>query len=296
MDCRVKRVTPYRTTTEPPEHHWLQTMAKLGAGALSLSHLGGTFRFRNSPIHNLMQWGAYWNLEVLPGSPLVYEHWIVHRLLIQGVSISTVEQDLIAISVLHSSLKASIPGLWWHNPTKQDLIRIFVKHLTKEVKLPCEVTVPFSFLNFVLMVQALDVKVPLQLHTRIVIQTLGLPGLRRVAAANLYMVRFPPVIRSLDFDPRKSDVVIDWVDGYDWCVGFCVNIDKNIPAGRHRWIFIPGRMVCGLSFGNDVRLWLSTYPVPDGPFLAAPTGSRALKFNSTPYTAFDRAIARAVAN
>ena len=296
VDCRVARLLPFRTVTEDPTYEWLQIMAKLSAGALSLSFLGGSFRFRDSPIHNLLHWGAYWCLEVLPGSPVVYEQWIVHRLLVQGVSIATVEQDFIAISVLHSSLKALIPGLCWHNPTRQDLVRVFVKHLGKEVKLSADCTVPVSACNFVMMINSLDSKIPMQLHTKIVLQTLGLGGLRRVAAKAIYMVRHPPALYSVDFDFLRSDVVLQWVDGFGLCVGLCIDTDKNIPAGRKRWVWIPGVMIMGLTFGMDIYLWLTTYGVPDGPFLACPTGPNASGFNPNQFTAFDRAFARAWLN
>ena len=293
MDCRVQRLVPLRAdTSEPPTFEWLTAMAKLGSGVLSLNHLGGSFRFRDSPVRNLLEWGKHWNLTVLPGSPEVYEQYIAHRVLVQGVDISTVEQDFIALSVLHASLKASIPGLWWHNPTKQDLIRVFLKYLSKEVKLQCEVTVPFSFINFVMMISALDRKSPLQLHARVVLQTVGFAGLRRVAATNLYLKRLAPVLFSLNYDFDASDVVQMWDDTFGWCTGLAISVDKNAVAGRTRWVWIPNNMVCGLTYGDDVRLWLSSYCIPDGPFLAAPANQTATKFRTTPYSAIDNCLAR----
>ena len=137
-DCRVMRVATHRTTNATPTFEWFKTMAKLAAGATVLQTVGGTFRFRFGSIRLLFEWGKHWELYVLPGSMPVYEVYICHRLLVQGVSIATVELDFITISVWHSLMRASIPGLWWHNPTRQDFIRLLIKHLSKEVKMANE--------------------------------------------------------------------------------------------------------------------------------------------------------------
>jgi hypothetical protein len=291
VDCRVGRLLPYRTVADPPTVDWLRNMAKLEAGVLSLSQVGGTFRFRTGVIRNLVEWGSHWGLEVLPGSGPVYEQYIAHRLLVQGVSVATLDHDFTTISVFHSTMRSLLPGLWWHNPTRQDVIRLFVKYLVKDVKLPARVTVPCAYGSFVKMVLALDPNVPRELHMRVVLQTMGLPGLRRVAAANLVIKRVAGK-RTIQCT-ACSDVWIEWSEEFGWCVALYINVDKNIRGGKFRWVWIPGKMRSGLTYGDDVRRWLLEYDVPDGPFLAAPTGARANRFSTTKYTGFDRCVAKA---
>ena len=294
VDCRVKALKLHRTTEAEPDFEWYSAMARLAAGTQHLSTLGGSFRYRTSSIPSLMRWGKQWGLEVLPGSPIVYEHFIGHRLLVEGVSIATVELDMIAISIWHSYFKATIPGLWWHNPTKQDLIRVLLKHLSKRVKLSAKVTVPFSYINFVIMINSLTGTDCITLHCKIALQIVGLGGLRRVAAVHLWLRRHSPAEHSLQFK-KDSDILVIWIEEFGWCTALHINFDKNIPAGAWRWVWIPGIMVCGLSLGQDIRFYLTRYAVPDGPFLAAPTGSRGRSWRSTVWSGLDRAVARTYA-
>ena len=290
VDCTVLGLKDHRIVDEEPDFEWYATMARLAAGTQFLSLLGGTFRFRSSPIHGLIRWGRRWGLEVLPGSTEVYSQFVTHRLLVEGVSISTVELDFIAISVWHATLKAAIPGLWWHNPTKQDLVRVLLKHLTAKVKLSSKMTVPLPLVDFVTMINCLDRNDPIQLHRRIAMQLVGFGGLRGVAAIHLHIKRAFPCLYSLAFI-SGSNIFLRWDDEFGWCVAVYINFDKNIPSGGWRWVWIPGIMKCGLSLGDDIRKYLTTWPVPDGPLLAAPKGSRGRDFHTSHWTGLHRAVA-----
>jgi hypothetical protein len=212
-------------------------------------------------------------------------------LLRDGVSIATVELDFIALSVWHKSVKAGIPGLRLHDPAKQDAVRVFIKHLLREVRLPAKVTVPLAFQEFVKMINSLDRNKPKELFARIVFMIYGFGGLRRVAAENLFIKRKDPALFSVDF-VEGSDVYMCYTPEYGWEVALLINIDKNIPAGRWRWIWIPGIMKCGLSLGDDLHKWLTEFPVPDGPLLAAPTGPKATGFYKTRFKGIDRLLAK----
>lgn len=291
VTCKVDNLLAYRTEGEPDDA-WFKVAAELCGGANALSALGGTYRYRLSAIRGLTQWGKRMALEVLPGSPAVYELFIAHRLLVEGVSIATVELDFISLSVWHYSLKALIPGLKFHNPTKQDLIRVFVKYLAKEVRLPASATVPCALWELVAMVKQFDTRDPQQLHAKICMEVHALPILRRIAAENLLVKRAYPQLHTVHF-VQGSDVALEWDIEFGLCAGFRVNVDKNIPAGRWRWIWVPGRMKCGLTLGEDIYHWLTTYPVPDGPLLASPRNKAATSFNTGKFKGFDRIVAMA---
>ena len=187
--CKVQRLRLYRTETEPPSAEWLERMARLESGCATLANMGGAYRFRASVLRNITEWGAREGLEVLPGSPPVYEQYITHRLLYQCVSIATVKQDFIGLSVWHSLVKAAIPGLQVHNPAKQDLIRIFIKQLLREVRPPAVATQPIPVWQWVAMVKSLSRDRPQELHARIVLQVLGWGALRPVAAFSPQVTR-----------------------------------------------------------------------------------------------------------
>ena len=67
--------------------------------------------------------------------------------------------------------------------------------------------------------------------------------------------------------------------------------DKNLKAGRYRWIFITNRCkIIPLRFGDDVVKYLTKWPVPDGWWLAAPYSRKGDRWRTTQFTAIDAAL------
>ena len=238
----------------------------------------------------LLDWGRKMGLEVFPGSPIVYKHWAAYRLLVQGVNAMTLENDFISVSVMHTSVKERA-GLKIHNPVRSAELKTLIKHLTKAVRIKANATRSFALKDFITMVLSLDKGDPRQLHTRVMIQCLGFGALRRGAAQKMRMKRLKGELLTTNFC-EGSDIRIINHPTYGLVLVLRKEVDKCLPGGQDLWTYIPDKMKCGLTPVSDMILWLTSYPVPDGPLFACPTGSTGSSFNRNEYTAIDLALAR----
>ena len=289
INCHVDELRKF-STESPPTDYFVQSARGLAAGFLSLEQHGGTFGYRHSSLRMLFKWGERMGLEVFPGSPIVYKHFAAHRLLVQGVNSATLEQDFIAISVMHSSVKERL-GLNIHNPVRNSEIKALIKHLTKSVRIKANATVSMAFRDFIVLINSLDKTDPRQLHTCVMMQCVGFGGLRRGAAEKMRLKRTNGEKYSTKFC-EGSDVRILYHPTYGWVLCLRKELDKCLPAGQDLWTYIPDVMICGLTPVTDFILWVTSYPLPDGPLFACPSGPSGTSFNSTEYTALDLALAR----
>ena len=262
------------------------------AGMQSLRQHGGTYMYRHSSIRNLLRFSETFGLETLPGTPSVYEAFVSHRLLVQGVNVATIEHDIITASTWHSDCRTKL-GVDFQDPAKHISVKQFVKRLSTSVRVQANPTVPFSFREFVQMIKSLGDS-PRHWHARVALQVLTFPALRKRAAMKLYIRRRPPhQLHSLDFVRKgegASDVFIYPHHKFKKVVALRKNVDKALQAGREQWSWLCDNLKCGLTPASDVEYYITTFPLPDGPLLAAPTGPRATSFRKTEYTALDSMV------
>ena len=270
----------------------MDTAPGLSMGFISLEQHGGSFGYRHQSLRTLFTWGRQMGLEVFPGSPIVYKHFAAFRLLVHGVNSATIENDFIAISAMHVAFRERI-SLNIHNPVKNAEVKSLIKHLTTAVRVKAQATRSFALRDFVKLVDSLDRTDPRQLHTRVLLQCVGLGALRRGAAKKMRLIRLGKPLYSTRMHPTLSDAHILPHAKYRYVLVLRKEVDKCLPAGREHFSYIPDRTAMGLTPVSDLILWLTTYPVPDGPLFACPTGSTATAFRTTEYGAIDLALSRA---
>mmetsp|Transcript_18199 Transcript_18199/g.21828 ORF Transcript_18199/g.21828 Transcript_18199/m.21828 type:complete len:162 (+) Transcript_18199:3451-3936(+) len=103
--CRLAALETFRVAPPQVQEDVYEAAAGQVAGVMNLEQHGGSFGYRHSSCRTLFWWGRQMGLEVFPGSPVVYKHFIAFRILCQGVSSATLENDFITISVLHSAFR-----------------------------------------------------------------------------------------------------------------------------------------------------------------------------------------------
>ena len=287
--CRVAEFETFRIAPPEVTVDVLEATIGYAAGVMNLEQYGGSFGYRHSPINGLLAWGRLMGVEVFPGSPEVYKHYIAHRVLCQGVSTATLENDFISIGLLHVSVRAKL-GVNIHNPVKASDIRLLVKHLAKNVRVPSKMTVAFSWGNLCMMVRSLDSAIPRQLHAKVVIQIHSFPAMRRNAAKKLYLRRKKGKPHALDY-ATDSDVHTYPHPRWSKVMRLKIDVDKCQQPGQVLYSYVPDRLKCGLTPVSDVEQWITSYPLPDGPLLAAPTGPKATAFHKNEYTAADGLLA-----
>jgi hypothetical protein len=158
-----------------------------------------------------------------------------------------------------------------------------------------QVTVPFAFKHFTMMINSLSSTVLKELFTKCVLQGVAFPAMRRNAAKKVYVKRKHPALYSLNFTLESDVRIVD--GGEEFGLILCIrrDIDKRLPAGREYWGYVPNKMKCGLTPVSDwVTLW-TTYPVPDGPWICAPT-KNGQSWSKKEYTNLDGMLARAWAS
>ena len=264
----------------------------LVAGLQSLRQHGGTYLYRHSSVRMLLKYSALFGLETLPGDSIVLEAYMAHRILVQGVNAATVEHDIITASTWCSDFRQKTK-IELHDPAKHISVKQFIRRLTTKVRVQASCTVPFAMRNFVMMIRVLGDSCR-DWHSKVCLQVLAWPALRKGAAKKIYMRRDPPVPLTLRFvkkGPGASDVFIYPHRRYGKVVALRKNVDKALQPGREQWGWMCDGLMCGLTPASDLEHYITTWPVPDGPLLAAPSGPSGTGFNQCEYTNLDGCVA-----